>query len=73
MKMSSQRYQFDAWCAEITAAPPENMQDGPNLVISFNAYEDFAAIVKRLAKSQSDAQIKLAYSALENEMGRRIH
>lgn len=70
--LSFQRFTFEGDTVEIDAMPPEDPIDGYTLVISFNSHEDFHRIVKRLAKRQPDEQVKLAYAALETEMGKRL-
>lgn len=66
------RFQFDGSEVSVYAVPPEDQRYKHNLMITFTSYEDFHKIVKRLARSQTDEQVKLAYAALETEMGRRV-
>lgn len=59
------RIHFRGWDANI-------QPDSGGLVdIGFETHEDFHNIVKRLGLYASERQVKLAISALENEMARR--
>ena len=66
------RFQFDGSDVQVYAIPPRDPIYKDNLTITFNSYEDFHEIVKRLARYQPDEQVKLAYYALESEIGRRV-
>jgi len=70
--MFFQRFQFKGQYAEIYASPAEKAMGGLSFTISFNSEEDFHDIVKRLSKTQPDEQVKLAFYALESEMGERV-
>lgn len=68
------RYEFKGYGLEVRA----HMDDGDSgfinnyLSMSFEPIENFNEFVGRLAKKQTDDQIKKAVYALETEMGKRL-
>jgi len=69
---SYDRLDFNGFFVEIAGQRPLDEFDMDYMRISFNSSENFHSIVKRLARKQSEDQLKLAYAAIENEMARRV-
>lgn len=67
---SLQRFQFSGHFLEVYAERSKE-NEGSGFSFSFNSNENFHEIVKRLARTQTDDQVKLAYYALEGELGDR--
>ena len=68
---SFERFEFRAWDLSVLAIKPADEIEMPHFIMTFNSTETFHDVVKRLARSQPERQVKLAYYALENEMGNR--
>jgi hypothetical protein len=67
----SRRYTFKGLYAEIYPDRIYGDMGGDLLTISFTPAESFHEFVKRLSEYEDEDQLKLAYAAIENEMGRR--
>lgn len=68
----SKRYTFNGLFAEIYPSRLYgHVAHNEFLEISFTPTESFHEFVKRLSQYESEDQLKLAYAAIENEMGRR--
>lgn len=66
------RLQFDCTDVQVYGSPAPHPEGKYNLTITFNPWESFAEMVRRLAHFESDYQVGYALKALESEQRRRL-